>query len=114
MMTLADPSSQRLVMVLNAMETGKASLSKGGKGVVKKYLSCCHKRREQRKKLLYCCLDIVKRELKTLNWNDKCFNDWVLKMMEEADVSQLEYFNKHYHTCNNKSVFFLGFVVNEL
>jgi hypothetical protein len=114
MMTLADPSSQRLVMVLNAMETGKAGLTKGGQGVVKKYLCSCRKRRERRENLYVCCMEIVKKELVALNWNDKCFEDWVLRMIEGADVSQLEYFSNHYRTSKNKNVFFLGFVVNEL
>jgi hypothetical protein len=114
MMPFADPSSQRLVMVLNAMETGKAGLSKGGQGVVKKYLSCCHKSRVRRETLMCSCLDVVRQELQNLNWNDKCFNDWVLRMVEGADVSQLEYFNNHYRTSKNKNVFFLGFVINEL
>jgi hypothetical protein len=114
MMPFADPSSQRLVMVLNAMETGKAGLSKGGNGIVKKYLVSCKKRKERRETLFQCCVDIVNQELRVLNWNDKCFNDWVLKMVDGADVSQLEYFNNHYRTSKNKNVFFLGFVLNEL
>ena len=114
MMPFADPSSQRLVMVLNALETGKAGLSKGGQGIVKKYLCSCRKRRERRETLMCTCLDVVRQELKILNWNDKCFEDWVLRMIEGADVSQLEYFHNHYRTSKNKNVFFLGFVVNEL
>ena len=114
MITYADPSSQRLVMVLNAMETGKAGLSKGGQGVVKKYLTCCRKSKQRRETLMSSCLEVVRRELQNLNWNDNCFNDWVLRMIEGADVSQLEYFNSHYKSSKNKNVFFLGFVINEL
>ena len=59
-------------------------------------------------------MEIVRRELSVLAWNDKCFEDWVVRMIEEADVSQLEYFTTHYKASKNKNQFFLGFVINEL
>ena len=113
-MPFADPSARRLTMVLDSMETGHAGLTKGGQGIVNKYLSCCRKRRERMENLHGCCMEIVRQELRNLNWNDKCFEDWVIHMVEGADVSQLEYFHNHYRTSKNKNVFFLGFVVNEL
>ncbi len=113
MITTADPSVQTLNRVLGAMELGKG-FQKGGEGVVSKYLCRCRRMKEKRVSLLGCCTEIVRQEIQNLNWTDKCFEDWVLRMVEGADVSQLEYFYNHYRSSKNKNVFFLGFVINEL
>ena len=113
MILYADPSSQRLTRVLSGMELGRG-FQKGGEGVVSKYLCRCRRLRERRENILATCLEIVTEELKILKWKDKCFEDWVLRMISDADVSQLEYFHSHYKTSRNKNTFFLGFVINEL
>ena len=113
MIAYADPSVQPLNRVLGAMELGRG-FQKGGEGVVSKYLCRCRRQKEKRATLLGFCLDIVRSELQVLAWRDKCFDEWVIRMIEGADVSQLDYFLSHYKSSKNKNQFFIGFVINEL
>lgn len=113
MIAYADPSVQPINRVLGAMELGRG-FNKGGEGVVHKYLCRCRRQKEKKANLLECCLDTVRSELQVLAWKDKCFEDWVIRMIEGADVSQLEYFQSHYKASKNKNAFFLAFVINEL
>lgn len=113
MIAYADPSVQPLNRVLGAMELGRG-FQKGGEGVVHKYLCRCRRLREKKEKLIVCCLEIAHQELTNLKWNDECFEKWVVKMMDGADVSQLDHFLSHYKSSRNKNAFFLAFVINEL
>ena len=109
-----DPYNARLVNILNADGYGTGIAEHQKETAVKKYLCNCHKKKQRREQLMCCCMDIVTLELERLQWNDKCFEDWVKRMVQGADVSQLEYFYSRYRISRNKNVFFLGFVINEL
>jgi hypothetical protein len=81
---------------------------------VTKYIKQCRKKRERAKELAPICLNIARREVLRLQWNDECFEQFVIKMFRGADVSQLENFYSRYKRVTNKKLFFLNFVRNEL
>jgi hypothetical protein len=112
---LADPSGQALYKKLSYLGitgyVGDMIFSKA----VRSYLKEVRTKREKDRELRPRVMDIVCRELCSLEWVDNCFCEHVEKMFTGADISQIEAFYSRYQRSGNKRTsFFLYFITYEL
>ena len=81
---------------------------------VPKYIAQCRKEKEKYNVLFPKCVKIFQEEIKNGEWMDECFAKQVLKMLEQAHVSQLQSFYCRYNNSAKKTVFFQRFLRDEL
>src|SRR5690554_6775707 len=81
---------------------------------VPKYIAQCRKERQQYKIFFPKCVEIFKKEIDNVEWMDECFAKEVLKLLEQAHVSQIKSFYSRYSHTAKKTVFFMRFIRDEL
>ena len=114
MVTWAHPQMYKSRYVLTSRGLSDSILTDETKTSVTKYLKEVKKNKEKKRVLYPKCICIIESELHGLEWADKCFCDYVLKMFSGADLSQLKYFYSRYQRMSNKTAFFLRFCRDEL